>query len=290
MLYVGKAKNIRSRVASYFTRSGDGRPKVAELRGRVRQIDFIATRTETEALVLEANLIKRNRPRFNASLRDDKSYPYIVVTLGDEYPRVFATRCPRPAPPLLRAVPERGERPRDVRRAQQDVPVPQVPGSRAGSQKRGALPELPHRALGRAVHRGSYQGGVRRIIADVIAFLEEGRRSDPREKPRCARPPGIWTSSGRRSCATSSRPSPRPRSPAGDHRLRGLVRRGGSARRGRVGVRPDLRRARRPDREPRLFSWTTTARPRPTAWRSLSSAVLRHRRRPPRGARAGGGT
>src|SRR5215212_436586 len=84
VLYVGKAKNIRSRVASYFTRSGDGRPKIAELRGRVRQIDFIATRTETEALVLEANLIKRNRPRFNASLRDDKSYPFIVVTLGDE--------------------------------------------------------------------------------------------------------------------------------------------------------------------------------------------------------------
>ncbi len=92
VIYVGKAKNIRSRVANYFTRSGDGRPKIAELRERVAQIDFIATRTETEALVLEANLIKRHRPRFNASLKDDKSYPYIVVTTGDEYPRVFATR------------------------------------------------------------------------------------------------------------------------------------------------------------------------------------------------------
>ena len=67
-------------------------PEDSGAAGRVRQIDFIATRTETEALVLEANLIKRHRPRFNASLRDDKSYPYIVVTLGDEYPRVFATR------------------------------------------------------------------------------------------------------------------------------------------------------------------------------------------------------
>ncbi|MGI8910795.1 MAG: excinuclease ABC subunit UvrC [Rubrobacteraceae bacterium] len=92
VIYVGKAKNIRSRVANYFTRSGDGRPKIAELRGRVRQIDFISTTSETEALVLEANLIKRHRPRFNASLKDDKSYPYIVVTTGDEYPRVFATR------------------------------------------------------------------------------------------------------------------------------------------------------------------------------------------------------
>src|ERR687894_2679895 len=92
VLYVGKAKNIRSRVASYFTRSGDGRPKIAELRGRVSQIDFIVTKSETEALILESNLIKRHRPRFNASLRDDKSYPYIVVTTGDEYPRVYATR------------------------------------------------------------------------------------------------------------------------------------------------------------------------------------------------------
>ena len=83
VVYVGKAKNIKSRVANYFTRSGDGRPKISELRGRVEQIDFIATTSETEALVLEANLIKRHRPRFNASLKDDKSYPYIVVTTGD---------------------------------------------------------------------------------------------------------------------------------------------------------------------------------------------------------------
>jgi excinuclease ABC subunit C len=61
VVYVGKAKNIRSRVANYFTKGGDGRPKIAELRERVSQIDFIATRTETEALVLEANLIKRHR-------------------------------------------------------------------------------------------------------------------------------------------------------------------------------------------------------------------------------------
>ena len=119
VLYVGKAKNIRSRVASYFTRSGDGRPKIAELRERVEQIDFIATESETEALVLESNLIKRHRPRFNVSLRDDKSYPYIVVTLGDEYPRVFATRSSHdPAASLLRAVPERGVCPRDARRAE----------------------------------------------------------------------------------------------------------------------------------------------------------------------------
>ena len=150
VIYVGKAKNIRSRVANYFTRSGDGRPKIAELRERVRQIDFIATRTETEALVLEANLIKRHRPRFNASLKDDKSYPYIVVTLGDEYPRVFCHPFrSRLAPPLLRSFPKRGLGPRDAGSVEQDFPFPQVPGNRAGPQERGAVSELPHRALGR---------------------------------------------------------------------------------------------------------------------------------------------
>ncbi|CAN5172671.1 excinuclease ABC subunit UvrC [soil metagenome] len=92
VVYVGKAKNLKSRVANYFTKSGDGRPKISELRELVEKIDFIATRTETEALVMESNLIKRHRPRFNASLKDDKSYPYIVVTTGDEYPRVFSSR------------------------------------------------------------------------------------------------------------------------------------------------------------------------------------------------------
>ena len=128
VIYVGKAKNIRSRVANYFTRSGDGRPKIAELRERVRQIDFISTTSETEALVLEANLIKRHRPRFNASLKDDKSYPYIVVTTGDEYPQGLRhPLLPRPAPPLLRTFPERRQRPRDARRTEQDFPLPQVP-------------------------------------------------------------------------------------------------------------------------------------------------------------------
>src|SRR4028119_24276 len=88
VIYVGKAKNIRARVANYFTRSGDGRPKIAELRERVRAIEFIVTKSETEALVLESNLIKRHRPRFYAPLKGAKSSPYIVVTPGDEYPRV----------------------------------------------------------------------------------------------------------------------------------------------------------------------------------------------------------
>jgi excinuclease ABC subunit C len=173
VLYVGKAKNIRSRVASYFTRSGDGRPKIAELRERVRQIDFIATRSETEALVLEANLIKRHRPRFNASLRDDKSYPYIVVTLGDEYPRVFATRSSHdPRHRYFGPFPSASSVHATLDVLNKTFPFRKCRGPEPG--RRSGVPCLNYH-IGRsvapcigAVTKEEYDG----IIADVIAFLE----------------------------------------------------------------------------------------------------------------------
>jgi excinuclease ABC subunit C len=91
VLYVGKAKSLRPRVRSYF-RGGDTRLGLDRLIERVEQIEVIVTSTEVEAFHLEQNLIKRYRPTFNVRLRDDKSYPYIAVTVGDEYPRVMFTR------------------------------------------------------------------------------------------------------------------------------------------------------------------------------------------------------
>jgi excinuclease ABC subunit C len=91
VLYVGKAKSLRSRVRSYFQR-GDGRPGAAQLVHRIADVEVIVTRNEAEALHLEQNLVKRHRPPFNIRLRDDKSFPYIAVTVGDEYPRVMFTR------------------------------------------------------------------------------------------------------------------------------------------------------------------------------------------------------
>ena len=91
VLYVGKAKSLRSRVRSYFQR-GDDRLGTAQLVERVADVEVIVTRTEAEALHLEQNLVKRHRPPFNIRLRDDKSFPYIAVTLTDEYPRVMFTR------------------------------------------------------------------------------------------------------------------------------------------------------------------------------------------------------
>ncbi len=92
VLYIGKAKSLRPRVRSYFQRSGDTRASIARLPDRVADVEVIVTRTEVEALHLEQNLVKRHRPPFNVRLRDDKSFPYIAVTVEDDYPRVMFTR------------------------------------------------------------------------------------------------------------------------------------------------------------------------------------------------------
>jgi excinuclease ABC subunit C len=92
VIYVGKAVNLRSRVRSYFTASAQENPKTRRLMGEVTDLEFIVTDSELEALILEANLIKSHRPRFNVRLRDDKRYPYIKVTWADPFPRVCITR------------------------------------------------------------------------------------------------------------------------------------------------------------------------------------------------------
>ena len=89
VLYVGKATSIRKRVASHF--SGKSRAGM-EMIAQVAQVDFLVTETEAEALLAEQQLIKRHRPRFNIRLRDDKSYPYIGISLDEEFPRVYFTR------------------------------------------------------------------------------------------------------------------------------------------------------------------------------------------------------
>jgi excinuclease ABC subunit C len=91
VLYVGKAKQLRDRVRSYFGDSADIPPKTRVLMGRVHDLDWIASRSEVEALILECNLIKEYRPRYNIRLRDDKKFPYVRIT-ADPFPRVFATR------------------------------------------------------------------------------------------------------------------------------------------------------------------------------------------------------
>ena len=89
VIYVGKAKKLRNRLRSYF---GGGRithPKVAAMVSHVADFEYVVVGSETEALLLESNLIKRYMPQYNILLRDDKAYPYVCITLNEEYPRVF---------------------------------------------------------------------------------------------------------------------------------------------------------------------------------------------------------
>jgi excinuclease ABC subunit C len=90
VIYVGKARSIRKRVASHFARGGGH--GLGDLRGQIAGVDFLVTETEAEALLAEQQFIKRHRPVFNIRLRDDKSYPYIGVSLDEEFPRVYFTR------------------------------------------------------------------------------------------------------------------------------------------------------------------------------------------------------
>ena len=94
IIYVGKAKSLRARVRSYFQGGAQHGIKTREMVRRVDDVDTIVVRTEAEALILENNLIKENRPRFNINLKDDKTYPYIKVT-DEAFPRVFVTRTLR---------------------------------------------------------------------------------------------------------------------------------------------------------------------------------------------------
>ncbi len=91
-LYVGKAKRLRSRVRSYFANDQLDNVKTRHLVGLIADLDTIVVPSEAHALILEANLIKEYRPRFNIALRDDKSYPYIKVTVQEPFPRVYVTR------------------------------------------------------------------------------------------------------------------------------------------------------------------------------------------------------
>lgn len=92
ILYVGKARSLRSRVRSYFRGGTTGAVRTRELVRRVEGVETIVVGSEAEALILEANLIREHRPRFNVQLRDDKRYPWIKVTVQEPFPRVFVTR------------------------------------------------------------------------------------------------------------------------------------------------------------------------------------------------------
>lgn len=92
ILYVGKAVNLRARVRSYFHASTANQPKLQRLAATVADLDFIVTASELEALILESNLIKRHKPKYNVRLKDDKRYPYVKVTWQEDFPKILIVR------------------------------------------------------------------------------------------------------------------------------------------------------------------------------------------------------
>lgn len=92
IIYVGKAKNLRNRVRSYFADLKDHSPKTRILVANINEVEYLLTKTEVEAFLLEASLIKKHRPKYNIRLKDDKSYPYIQLSWQDEFPRLYLSR------------------------------------------------------------------------------------------------------------------------------------------------------------------------------------------------------
>ena len=92
IIYVGKAKILKNRVRQYFQSSRNKGPKIEQMVTHITRFEYIVTDSELEALVLESNLIKEHRPKYNTMLKDDKSYPFIKVTVNEPYPRILFSR------------------------------------------------------------------------------------------------------------------------------------------------------------------------------------------------------
>lgn len=92
IIYIGKARDLKKRVASYFLASRNHDPRIQALVTSIRHVDYVATESEREALVLEQRLINDHQPLFNVMWKDDKSYPFVALTLGEDFPRLFLTR------------------------------------------------------------------------------------------------------------------------------------------------------------------------------------------------------
>ena len=92
VIYVGKAKILKNRVRQYFQQSKNHSEKVKAMVSNISEFEYIITDSEMEALILECNLIKKYKPKYNILLKDDKGYPYIKITINEDFPRVFISR------------------------------------------------------------------------------------------------------------------------------------------------------------------------------------------------------
>ncbi len=205
VIYVGKAKNLRSRVRSYLLAASQANAKTGSLMREAVDLDYILVDNEHEALALENNLIKQRKPRFNILLRDDKTYPYIKLTLKDRYPKVLVTRRLRKdgsriLRPLL---------PRQPRLPHRRADPPQLPAAQLQTRPLALLcPPLPavlHQALSRPLRRRpDYSGDLPRSGArhTNVSGRAAGATSRTRSRQRMDSPPPPSSSSWQQNIAT----------------------------------------------------------------------------------------
>jgi excinuclease ABC subunit C len=178
VIYVGKAKNLRSRVRSYLLETSQANAKTGSLMREAVDIDYILVANEHEALALENNLIKQRKPRFNILLRDDKTYPYVKLTLADRFPKVFVTRRLRkdgsayygPYFPGNLAY-------RVVELIHRSFLIPSCKVDLSRYHPRACLQYYIHRCLGPCVEELTTPEAYKEAVRDAQLFLE-GRQSE----------------------------------------------------------------------------------------------------------------
>jgi len=177
-IYVGKARSLRNRVRSYFQDSRDLDPRLYQMRSSIHDVEFVVTDTEGEALALENNLIKQHKPRYNILLRDDKTYPYIKLTINESHPRAMITRRVRKdgayyAGPFFPG----GLARKTLRLIERYFLIRNCTISIDGKRPRPCLQFYIHRCLGPCVEGLTTSAQYQEAVKDVKLFLE-GRKSD----------------------------------------------------------------------------------------------------------------
>ena len=177
-IYVGKARSLRSRVRSYFQDSRDLDPRLTQMRTSICDVEFVVTDTEGEALALENNLIKQHKPRYNVLLRDDKTYPYIKLTINEPFPRAMITRRVKKdgayyAGPFFPG----GLARKTLRLIERYFLIRNCTITIDGKRARPCLQHYIHRCLGPCVEGLTTPAQYQEAVKDVRLFLE-GRKND----------------------------------------------------------------------------------------------------------------
>ena len=164
VIYVGKAVVLKNRVRSYFRNLASHTVKVKALVSKVAEIETIVTDSEVEALILECNLIKKYRPRYNIMLKDDKTYPYLKVTMAEDFPRIYVTRrLVRDGSKYYGPYADAGAMHATVKLLRSMFPAQHVSAAHLPQNESGtSLFAVPHQTLPCALCGISQQGRIRR--------------------------------------------------------------------------------------------------------------------------------